>query len=60
MDAQVINFVCQCLHCVDSEAGEMVTRRLGETVDGVKSGKVPHYDYLYVGEQWTSWRRLIA
>ena len=39
----------QCLHCMDSKAGEKVPRPLGETVHGTRPGEVVHFDYLYVG-----------
>ena len=50
MEAQVAEFVRQCLHCVDSKAGEMIPRPLGETVHGTRPGEVMHFDSLYVGE----------
>ena len=49
MDAQVREFVRQCLHCVDSRAGESVPRPFGDTVHGKVPGEVVHFDYLYVG-----------
>ena len=43
-------FVRQCLHCVDSRAGDVIPRPLGETVHGTTPNEVVHFDYLYVGE----------
>lgn len=48
MEDHVADFVKQCLHCMDSKAGEKVPRPLGETVHG--TCPVVHVDYLYVGE----------
>ena len=42
-------FVKQCLHCMDSKAGEKIPRPLGETVHETRSGKVLHFN-LYVGD----------
>jgi len=50
MPEHVTDFVKQCLHCMDSKAGEKVPRPLGETVHGTAPGEVVHVDYLYVGE----------
>lgn len=50
MEDHVSEFVKQCLHCMDSKAGEKVPRPLGETVHGTSPGEVVHVDYLYVGE----------
>ena len=50
MEEHVTDFVKQCLHCMDSKAGEKVPRPLGETVHGTRPGEVVHFDYLYVGE----------
>ena len=50
MEDHVKEFVKQCLHCMDSKAGEKVPRPLGETVHGTSPGEVVHIDYLYVGE----------
>ena len=50
MEAHVTDFVRQCLHCVDSEAGEMIPRSLGETVLGTRPREVMYFDFLYVGE----------
>ena len=43
-------FVKQCLHCMDSRAGEKVPRPPGETVQGTRPSEVFHFDYLYVGD----------
>eukprot|EP00903_Cladosiphon_okamuranus_P017345 g15980.t1 len=48
--AIVRDFVKQCLHCMDSKAGEMVPRPLGATVHGKRPGEVLHFDYLHVGQ----------
>ena len=50
MEEHVTEFVKQCLHCMDSKAGEKVPRPLGETVHGTRPGEVVHVDYLFVGE----------
>ena len=49
MEQHVTEFVKQCLHCMDSKAGEKVPRPLGETVHGKRPGEVTHFDYLHVG-----------
>ena len=41
--------VKQCLHCIDSKAGEKIPRTLGETAQGTRPGEVLHFDCLYVG-----------
>ena len=50
MERHVTEFVRQCLHCMDSKAGEKIPRPLGETVHGTRPGEVVHFDFLYVGE----------
>ena len=40
---------CQCLHCVDTRAGEIVPRPYGDTVHDTAPGEVVHFDFLYVG-----------
>ena len=50
MEAQMREFVRQCLHCADTRSGEVVPRPLGETVHGTAPNEVVHFDYLYVGE----------
>ena len=49
MEEHVTEFVNHCLHCMDSKAGEKVTRPLGETMHSTRPGEVVHFDYLYVG-----------
>ena len=49
MEEHVDKFVKQCLHCMDSKAGEKVPRSLGETVHGIRPGEMVHFDYLHVG-----------
>ncbi|CAN0436306.1 unnamed protein product [Ascophyllum nodosum] len=36
MEEDVTEFVQQCLHCVDSRAGNVVSRPLGEILYGMK------------------------
>ena len=50
MEADVREFVRQCLHCADTRSGDVVPRPLGETVHGTAPNEVVHFDYLYVGE----------
>ena len=50
MEVHVIEFVKQCLHCMDSKAGEKIPRPLGETVHGRRPGEVLHFDFLYLGD----------
>ena len=60
MEEHVAKFVKQCLHCMDSKAGEKVPRPLGETVHGTSPGGVVHFDYLYkwdAGGRWPGRRR---
>ena len=47
MAADVRDFVKQCLHCVDSKAGEMVPRPFGETVHGTRVGEVLQFDCMW-------------
>ena len=49
MGSHVREFVRQCLHCVDTRAGEIVPRPYGDTVHGTAPGEVVHFDFLYVG-----------
>ena len=44
-------FVQQCLHCVDSRAGNVVPRPLGEILYGTEVGEVLHFDYLKLGDR---------
>eukprot|EP00752_Nemacystus_decipiens_P007839 g7004.t1 len=50
MATDIREFVKQCLHCMDSKAGEMVPRPFDETVHGTRAGEVLHFDYLHVGK----------
>ena len=50
MEAQMREFVRQCLHCADMRSGDVVPRPLGETVYGTAANEVVHFDYLYVGK----------
>ena len=49
MESHVREFVRQCLHCVDTRAGEIVPRPYGDTVHSTAPGEVVHFDSLYVG-----------
>ncbi|CAM9468806.1 unnamed protein product [Sphacelaria rigidula] len=49
MVSHVRGFVRQCLHCVNTRAGEIVPRSYGDTVHGTAPGEVVHFDFLYVG-----------
>ena len=49
MEEHVTEFVKQCLHRMDSKAGEKAPRPLGETVHSTRTGEVVHFGYLYVG-----------
>ena len=48
MESHVREFVRQCLHCVDTRAGEIVPRPYGDTVHGTTPGEVVHLDFLYI------------
>ena len=50
VEAQMREFVRQCLHCAGTRSGDVVPRPLGETVLGTVPNEVGHFDYLYVGE----------
>ena len=50
MKEDVTEFVQQCLHCVDSRAGNVVPRPLGEIFHGTEAGEVLHFDYLKLGD----------
>ena len=51
MAAHVQEFVKQCLHCMDSKAGQMVPRPFGETTHGERPGEETlDFDYLHVGK----------
>ena len=49
MEEHVTKFVEQCIHCMDSKAGEKVPHPLGETVHGTRPDEVVRFDFLYVG-----------
>ena len=51
MKEDVAEFVQQCLHCVDSRAGNVVPRPLGGIFHGTEVGEVLHFDYLKIGRQ---------
>ena len=40
MEAQMREFVRQCLHCADTRSGDVVPRPLGETVHGAAPNEV--------------------
>ena len=46
MKEDVTEFVQQCLHCVDSRAGNVVPRSLGDILHGTEVREVLHFDYL--------------
>ena len=50
MKEDVTEFAQQCLHCVDSRAGNVVPRPLGEILHGTEVGEVLHFDYLKLGD----------
>ena len=50
MEAQMPEFVRQCLYCADTRSGEVVPRPLGETVHGTTPNEVVDFDYLHVDE----------
>ena len=50
MEAQMREFVRQCLHCADMRSGDVVLRPLGETVHGTTPNEVVDFDYLHVDE----------
>ena len=49
MESHVREFVRQCLHCVDTRAGDIVPRPYGDTVHGTAPGDGVHFDFLSVG-----------
>lgn len=49
MENVVVEFVGQCLYCVDPEAGNMVHRPLGEVIHGMEVGEVLHFNNLRLG-----------
>ena len=50
MEAQIREFVPQCLHCADTRSGDVVPRPLGETGHGTAPNGIVHFDCLYVDE----------
>ena len=50
MEAQMPEFVRQCLNCANTRSGDVAARQLGETVHGTAPNEAVHFDYLYVGE----------
>ena len=50
IENDIAKFVRQCLHCVDSEAGNTWPRPLGDLVYGMEVDDVLHFDYLSLGE----------
>ena len=50
MEKDIIKFILQCLHCVDSKAGNAMPRLLGDVVHGTAVDDVLHFDYLSLGE----------
>ena len=50
MEKDRAKFVRQCLHCIDSKAGNALPRPLGNLVHGTDVGDVLHFDYLSLRE----------
>ena len=44
MEAQMREFVRQCLHCADTRSGDVVPRPLGKTVHGTAPNEVVRFD----------------
>ena len=42
MEAQIREFVRQCLHCADTRSGDVFPHPLGETVHGIAPNEVVH------------------
>ena len=51
MKEDVTEFVQQCLHCVDSRAGNVVPLPSGEMFHRTEVGEVLHFDYLKLGNR---------
>ena len=49
-EKDIMKFVRQCLHCIDSKASNVLPRPLGNLVHGTEVGDVLHFDYLSLGE----------
>ena len=50
MEKDIAKFIRQCLHCIDSKAGNAMPRPLGDLVHGTEVGDVLHFDYLSLGK----------
>ena len=50
MEKKIAKLIRQCLHCIDSKAGNAMPRPLGDLVHGIEVGDVLHFDYLSLGE----------
>ena len=50
MEKDIAKFIRQCLHCIDSKAGNAMPRPLGDLVHGMEVDDVFHCDYLSLGE----------
>ena len=50
MKEDAAELVRQCLHCVDSRAGNVVPRPVGEILHGTEVGEILHFDYLKLGD----------
>ena len=48
MEAQMREFVRQCLHCADTRSGDVVPRPLGETVHGTAPNEVVHLSLIHI------------
>ena len=59
MEVYVTEFVKQCLHCMESKAGEKVPRTLVETVHERRPGEVLHFDILVRWRQRSPGQRWI-
>ena len=49
IESHVLQFTRQCLHCVDTRAGETVPRPYGDTVHVTAPREVVHFDFQYIG-----------
>jgi hypothetical protein len=49
MEKDVAKLIRQCIHCVDSKAGNTMSRPLGVLVNGTDMGDVLHFDYPRLG-----------
>ena len=48
MEAQMREFVRQCLHCADTRSGDVFPRPLGETVHGTAPNEVLHLSLIHI------------